>query len=761
MRNNSRSLSQTALSRHRSLVAGLLLLGLAAGGPAVAQTDPPSRSSASAGGDELTNDIIVTAQRREERLQDVPISVSVIRGESFQAFGQNSTLDLAYRIPNVTLNNGASARQFGFFIRGYGSTSFAPETIESSTAFVLDGVVLGQAGGAFMDLPDIERIEVLRGPQGTLFGKNAGAGVVNVTTRRPSSEPIGEIRASVAEPNFERQLSVYASGPISDTIRFSVSARGIKRDGYIRNAFDDRRFNNEENAGFRSRIEIEPSDALQVSLIGDYWRRDSNCCLFTLARAANPPVALEAQQIAAGVRIRRGNMTQNIDGDVFSKVYSWGLSAQVDYSINDYTLTSISAFRRWGSNDGVDLDSRPVDIFNTNDYFLRQKQFSQELRLASPTGGFIDYVVGLFYFDQSVDGEEGTQINRASTAFLTNREYATLGRTENMAVFGQANINLTESFRLIAGARLLKENIRVRRIQTDFPTNTTVTVGNRRSDDAFVWRLGAQYDLSDDANVFATVTRGFKGGGFDSGPANNTARDVLPEEPTNYELGLRSQFRDAGVTFNVTGFWQDIKNLQVTGRDPVNVLNFFLLNAATARTRGVEWELSWRPVRTLDLTFDLAGSYTDAEFRRFTSAPCFRGQTAAQGCVGGVQNLAGARLPYAEKWNINLTTNLAVPLAGTGLDLLGNAFVGYKSQANLGSVNDPAQVQPGYPLVHLSLGVGAQDESWNIRAFVRNLTDEVFASRSISTIFGGPGSYAEYYPYEARRIIGVNGMIRF
>jgi outer membrane receptor protein involved in Fe transport len=126
-----------------------------------------------------------------------------------------------------------------------------------------------------------------------------------------------------------------------------------------------------------------------------------------------------------------------------------------------------------------------------------------------------------------------------------------------------------------------------------------------------------------------------------------------------------------------------------------------------------------------------------------------------------VQNLAGARLPYAEKWNVNLTTNLELPIGNTGLALLANAFAGYKSRANLGSVNDPNQINPGYPLVHLSLGVGDQDDRWNVRAFVRNLTDEVFASRSISTIFGGVGSYAEYYGYEARRIIGVNAMVSF
>jgi iron complex outermembrane recepter protein len=741
------------------IAAALFAASLAHASSANAQdatADKSEASDAPAGG----NDIIVTAQRREERLQDVPISVSVIGGDSLQAFSQNSTVELAYRIPNVSLNNGAAARQFGFFIRGYGSTSFAPETIESSTAFVLDGVVLGMGGGALMDLPDIERIEVLRGPQGTLFGKNSGAGVVNVTTRRPSSEPVAEVRASIASPQFDRQFSIYSSAPLSDAVRYSLSFRGQQRNGFIKNVFDGRRLNDENNYGFRGRLEIEPSSDLTVTLIGDYWERDSDCCLPVPIRAAATPVLFELEHAAAGIQIRPGNMKSNIDGYVFSKVYSYGMSAAIDYSFNDYTLTSISSYRGWGSNDGFDLDNRPVDIFNINSYYLRQKQFSQELRVASPKGKMFDFVAGLFYFNQSADGEEGIQINRASTAFLVNRTYAALGRTENLGIFGQTNINLSDDFRIIVGARWLKENIRIRRYQTDLLSGRDFTVGNSRSDDAIVWRLGAQYDISDDVNFFATATRGFKGGGFDSGPVANIARDVLPERPMNYEVGLRSVFRDAGVTFNVTGFWQKIDNLQVTARDPNNVLNFFLLNAATARTRGFEWELSWRPSRDLDLSFDLAGSYTDAKFTDFPSAPCYRGQTAALGCVGGVQNLTGARLPYAEKWNISLTTNLSVPIGG-GLKMMGNAFVGYKSAAFLNAGNDPGFIQPGYPLVHLSLGVGDENDKWHLRAFVRNLTDEVFAQRTFATTFGGVGSFAAYYPYEARRIIGVSGGYRF
>jgi iron complex outermembrane recepter protein len=752
----SASKADALLGAIRPLVSALLLVCASF----LPQATLAQQASVETASDEDNPEIIVTAQRRAERLQDVPLSVAVLNYDQMQAFGQNATTDLAYRVPNVTINNGASARQFGFFIRGYGSTSFAPETIESSTAFVLDGVVLGQAGGALMDLPDLERVEVLRGPQGTLFGKNSGAGVINVTTRTPSRDKfLGEARVSTAFPDFERKISLYASGPIGEEAAFSISGRVNKRDGHIKNLFDGREFNGDNNYGARARVDVEPSSNFKLTVTGDWWERDADCCIFTIARPSTTPTAVEIAQRAGGVNIRKGNFTQNLDGYVFSDVYSRGVSVGADYDFNDHTLTSISAFRLWGSCDGIDLDSQPTNIFNINDYCLKQQQFTQELRITSPTGKFIDYVFGLFYFNQTANGA-GSQRITGSTALRANRDYAVDGRTENVAGFGQANINLTEDFRLIAGMRLLKENINVARRQFDPVNVVTANIARERSDDSFVWRLGAQYDITSDVNIFATATRGFKGGGFDTGPTGNTATDVLPERPTSYEAGLRSVWRDAGLTFNVTGFWQTIKDLQISGRDPNNTLNFFLLNAATARTRGGEWELSFRPSRDLDLTFDLAGAYTDATFRSFPLSPCYRGQTAALGCVGGVQNLAGAPLPLSEKWSGNLTTTLVLPI-GNDLKLTPAAFVGYKSKANMGSVNDPSMVQKGYPLINLSLAIGDEDDRWTARAFVRNLTDEVFTTRVISTIFGGAGGYSEYYTYDAQRVIGVSAEFSF
>ena len=238
----------------------------------------------------LIEEIIVTAQKREERLQDVPISISVVSAETLDAFKLNEATDIQNLVPGVSLTNGAGPRSFGFFIRGIGTTSFSSESIEGSSAYVLDGVVMGQAGASLADLPDVERVEVLRGPQGTLFGKNASAGVISLTTVRPTAEWTARGSASWAKPDDERKVSGLLSGPISDSARFLVSARLNQRDGYVNNAFDGRKLNDRDDYGARAKLELTPTQNLSMLFIGDYWKRDAECCIWTMRRTERDAV---------------------------------------------------------------------------------------------------------------------------------------------------------------------------------------------------------------------------------------------------------------------------------------------------------------------------------------------------------------------------------------------------------------------------------------------------------------------------------------
>lgn len=702
-------------------------------------------------------ELVVTAQKREERLLDVPVSVAVVRAETLEAFGSNEAVDLAYRVPNLGVSNSAGPRSFGFFIRGIGTTSFASESIESSSAYVVDGVVMGQAGASLTDLPDVERIEVLRGPQGTLFGKNASAGVISVVTKAPSKEFEAAGKLSWAWPHDDRKAQAYVSGPISEDVGFLLSARLAKRDGFVKNLFDGRRLNDRNEYGVRGRLQVDPSDNFRLGIIGDWWRRNADCCIWTLVSPGTPLNVTEQAFLDRGVALRPGNDTQNIDGDVFSDVKSWGLSAQADYDFaSGHTLTSITSYRYWETIDGLDTDSSPINRFNVNFAEFTQKQFTQELRLTSPKGPFLDYVVGLFYFNSDVHSESTQLQPLAAPTRFTNRIVDNYTNGENMAVFGQANLNFTDDFRAIVGGRYLQELAEAEKVRFDPVNNATESRQAGKTDHAFLWRLGLQYDLSDNSNVFATLTRGYKGGGYDVGIGTTALLDVRPEKPTNYEIGLRASFPDQRLLLNVTAFRLEVEDLQVTAREPGDIGLFLLLNAAEALSKGVEAEVYWRPMSDIDLTLSGSAAYTDGKYKSFLRAPCYRGQTVAQGCVGAVQDLSGAQLPYAPKWSFNLDANYRTEITeGYTLFLDGN--VNYRTDYPSNTPNDPATQHPGFALVNGAVGIGPTDGAWKLSVFGRNLTDKYYYTRKFSTpTVAGVGAYSDYHPYEARRIVGVS-----
>lgn len=721
-----------------------------------------AQAQARAGGGHQIDELVVTAQKREERLLDVPVSVAVVRPETLAAYGSNESVELAYRVPNLGVSNSAGPRSFGFFIRGIGTTSFASESIESSSAYVVDGVVMGQAGSSLTDLPDIERIEVLRGPQGTLFGKNASAGVISVVTKRPSDTFEVVAKGSWAWPDDARKASVYVSGPISDQVRYLVSARINKRDGFVKNLFDGRKLNDQNDYGLRGRLEVSPSDNFRDTIIADWWRRDSNCCIWTLYSQGTPVSPIETAFINAGAVINPQNETQNIDGNVFSDVKAWGVSNHADYDFGEgFTFSSISAYRFWETIDGLDTDNSPINTFNVNFADFEQTQFTQEFRLTSPKGPFLDYVTGLFYFNSKVHSESTQLQPRAVPTRLLNRIVDNFTTSENMAVFGQANLNFTQDFRVILGARYLQELSEAEKVRFDPVNNVTETNQRGKTDHALLWRAGVQYDLNDDSNVFATITRGYKGGGFDVGIATTTLNDVRPEKPTNIEVGLRASIPEMNLLVNVTAFHLKVEDLQVTAREPGDTGLFLLLNAAEALSKGVETEVFYRPFGDIDLTVSGSIAYTDAKYKSFPRAPCYRGQTVATGCVASTQNLSGAQLPFAPKWSWNLDANYKTPIAGDyTLYLDGN--VNYRTDFPANTPNDPQTQQPGFALVNGAVGVGPTNGRWKVSVFGRNLTDEFYYTRKFSTpSVAGVGAYSTYHPYEARRVVGVSLDLRY
>ena len=736
-------LSTTA--RRTALLGAAAVLALTAAAPAWAAETAPA--------DNEVAEITITAQKREEKLQDVPLSVAVVQGETLDSLKMNEATDISKVAPSVTFINSAGPRNFGFFVRGIGTSTFAAETIEGSTGYVLDGVVLGQSGSALADLPDIQRLEVLRGPQGTLFGKNASAGVINIVTKRPAKEMEVHLSGSWAWPDNERKISGYVSGPITDTLRFSISGRRNKRDGIIDNVFDGRKFNDRNDGGVRGKLEWAPNEALTATATADYYKRSADCCLWTFASIGGAPGAPETLALAAGIVPGPDNFKQNLNGDVFSDSKSYGTSLQIDYQLGGgYTFTSISAYRRWFTKDGLDSDSAPVNLLDVNFAFLKQNQVSQELRIASPTGGFIDYVAGLYYFETGVHSAS-TQIFATVPLPFFYRLAVIDAETRNMAAFGQANINISDKFRLIAGARVLKEKVEADKYRDDARLKLHDSATASKSDSALVWRLGAQYDVTDDANLFATVTRGYKGGGYDTNIGVGTLRNVLPEKPTNYEIGVRTSWPALRLIANATVFFEKIEGYQSAGRDPLTAT--YPISNGQAKTRGVEFELMGRPFQDIDFTARLSGSYVDARWGKFANAPCFGGQTVAEGCIGGVaQDLTGARLPFSPMWQVNFGTHYETAIGETW-KLTTDTNTSYRSKLLIAFPNNPRTEQKGYTIVDAAVGVGPTDGRWKASVFAKNLFDKDYRAAMFSTPFGNARSLSQFQVYESQRVVGV------
>ncbi len=709
-------------------------------------------------------EVVVTAQKRAEHLQDVPLSLAVISAQTLAAYNFNETTDIQYLVPGVTLTNSAGPRNFGFFIRGVGTSSFASESIEGSVGYVLDGVVLGQAGASLTDLPDIERLEVLRGPQGTLFGKNASAGVINVVTRMPSDTFTTDANVSWAGPDNERKVSLRVSGPITDAVRYSLSGRLNKRDGYVDNVYDGRKLNDRDDFGFRGKLQLAPNDRLDVMLIADWWKRDAHCCIWTLLSAGGrPPSPMEQLSLLAGIVPGPDNLKQNIDGDVFARTQSYGASAQADLQLGGgYSLTSITAWRTWSDSDGLDSDSSPLNILNVNSADFEQHQRTQELRLTSPTGGFVDYVAGLFYFDSNVTSVSTQRFPTIPLPFY-NKVVRNETGTRNMAVFGQANLNFTKQLRLILGARALEEKDRARKILADPVRNLAAPVASAsKTDDALLWRTGLQYDLTPEVMAFATVTRGYKGGGYDTNIGIATLPDVRPEKPTNYEIGLRTTWLQQRLVFNVTAFKTDVKDYQVSAQDALLGPTVFRITNGQARTRGVELDLTSRPIKDIDLTLIGNAAYVDSRWGSFANASCYTGQTAAQGCVNGAQNLTDERTPFAPDWSANLGSHYQTQMFAPSAALFVDLGVSYRSKMGIEFPNDPNTIAAGLTLLNASIGVSGQNGLWKLAVFGKNLTDRHYAAAIFPTPLGAaPRNYSQFIPYEARRVVGVSVDVSF
>lgn len=718
-------------------------LGLSLGFATVASAQEQSDAAAADGLEE----IVVTAERRSTSLQDTPASVIALSGDELREAGVESTLDLQMIAPGVAVSTNTAAAQI--FIRGVG-TNFGGD---QSVAVHVDGVYQVTTQAALQEFLGVDRIEVLRGPQGSLYGRNATAGVVNIITRRPSMDFSFEGDLELGNYDRFRQRALVNVPLVDGKAAALVSVINSDRDGFRYNPFLDDRIDDENYWATRGQFLLRPADNLDILLSANYSDEDDSRTLgFKINRNVfAPQVDLLPTFGLAGGTVPEDPDIIYSDKDSIQHFNQYGTSAHIDWDLGGVLIKSLSAYQVNKTREDIDIDGTEVPYFNGFTDGGRVSWFSQELQALSQGDGPLQWILGLYHLRDK----------RRERGVFTTPLFDELGlssgpigrdfdqRTRSYAVFGQATYRLLENLRLTAGARYSHE----RKSATQYvaaDVDQGIAATNRKTWDAFTPKFAIDYSLSDDVMVYASVTRGFKTGGF-----NESATDIFdPEYIWSYEAGVRSSFLDNRLRLNATGFYYDYSDIQVNqalpAPDPVTGATTEVGNAASARVKGIELEMQAAPFAGLQLGANM--SLLDAEYRNFISP-----NTEIEGSP--VVDLSGNRLPRAPKFAATLSAQYSVDIGNAGtLSLQGDLY--HQSRVfftAFNNVNDRFGQQKGYETVNARLGFTSADERWSVAVFGRNLTDTLYKQNVIRAL----GFFGQLDLLAPPRTYGIEVGVRF
>lgn len=739
-------------------VVSVAALGMAlAASPALAQSDEASGIE--------PGDIVVTAQKRAERLQDVPLAVTAVGSDTLATRQINDTNALVQAVPSLSYQQGANPTNTSFRIRGIGTALFG-QGVESSVSVVVDGVVAARSAQGFAELADVERVEVLRGPQGTLFGKNASAGVISVTTARPSRDFEGKGEITIAEHNEYRARGT-VSGPLSDTLRARVSGFYSDVQGVTRNIGTNQWVNGSRSWGVRGKLEWDATDNLTFLLAAEYRKTDADCCASTLIQIRNPLL----QTLVGPINASRKNREINEDSNTYANSKAQTYSLQAEWDLGGSTLTSISAFQKFDLdvNQPIDRINAPLPIFlgsaavapytlfNLNHGTVDLKAASQELRLASNGTSDLNYVVGIFYMHSDIvrpferrrarctAGVIGQPCATANVVWQSSASRTQL-KQDSIAAFGQADYRIVGGLRAIGGIRVQYETgtnsgYRIAPIvpgDTIFPNNPPRSGTFSAHDTAVTGKAGLQYEFSRNAQAYATYTRGYKGLGYEMEISGDLANQkaIQPEHVNAYEVGFKGSTIDRTLSFSAALFQSDYTNLQVQANrsDPsTGVVQFVTTNAGSSRTRGFELEATLRPSDA----FSVNAAVTYAQSRiNIDGLNCALQLQAAAPVLAGnpvnicyrtaagatpQQNLRNRPLQASPDWRISVTPRY--DYEGDNFNAFAQVSVNFTSAQNFTSELDPLAVQPAYTLVDATVGLTTADSRYGVSLFVKNLFD--------------------------------------
>ena len=723
--------------------------------------------------DLLNIEIMVTAQKREEDLMDVPISVSVISGRGLEKQQLYNIETIQARVPSLTYRKGTTTRNSALTIRGIGTISYSIAA-EPSVSMVVDGVVMARSGQAFTDLYDIERIEILQGPQGTLFGKNSSAGVVNIITNSPTNEFYSTLDVVTFEDQ-EYRVSGTVSGAISDSAMLRITGYSAYFDGHIKNVFNEKDVNGYQHQSLRSRLDWYILEDLTLRFSADFADTDDDCCGELIGTIPSNAATLAGLGSAEPL----GDETREVNHNFVTttKDETWGVSMQVDWALENFVLTSITAYREWDNTELRDGDflssgASHLSTFELHDTGTQQfTQFSQELRVTSPMGQEIEWLAGVFAWDVNSDrrftrddivctatllsadntGELPCAVG--SSTFTQPSATATMSsQFKNLAAFGTVTWNIAETWRLLFGLRYTRDEVNFTHNRSNnsggidgpgvhsLPFSATGETDNSDRSGKF----GLQYDLATNVMTYFTYTQGYKGPAFNVF-FNMTDKDLPPisaETSDAFEIGAKVKLLDGHMNLNVALFSAEYNNFQANNFEVLNnSVVTRLTNAGSVETQGAEIDLVGQITADLRLSAGLA--YTDARIKEFKCP------LQATGCT----SRKGEELALSPDYKLGLAAEYRLPLDTAYNVYLDSQYSWLDEQySSLGA--DPGTLIGAYGIWDASVRVVSPEKKYRVSFYIKNVLDKSYASLITP---GGPGDSNRYHiPRNAERFFGIS-----
>jgi iron complex outermembrane receptor protein len=761
--------------------------------------DQAAGSVAATGINVPENVIIITARRRDEAAQQVPLAIGVLDGRTINDTGSFNVQKLQQLTPTLQVYS-SNPRNTVVNIRGIGVPfGLTNDGFEQGVGIYVDDVYYARVASAVFDFLDVAQVEVLRGPQGTLYGKNTTAGAINVRTNQPSFNFQGNAEVSIGNYDF-KQAKVAVSGPLSDTLAARIAVSGTSRQGSIYNVTSGNWINGQDNIGLRGQLLWRPVDNLDVTLSGDWSGQDPECCGGVYV-GYGPTQRAAARQFPALAELTGYTPAStdpfdrltDLDASLNAGNRTGGASLRAVWDIGESSaLTSITAWRFWDWRPENDRDYTGLSIVSRSQNPSQQDQYSQELRY-NYSSHRLNAVIGAFAFHQRIDTQgteqQGSEASRWNlTGALATDPSVLEGLTAlntqwlkatSLALFGQLDFKLTDRLTIQPGARLnydKKDGFYHRKV-FDGQGNAVPATGGTAiqaaqrgvyapllyetsfSDWNFSYDLTLSYAAADDILLYGTYAKTFKSGGINQNgvpvDASNVpiaaAYTIKPESVQHFEAGLKSQFWDRRATFNLAAFRTTIDDFQANvSNGQLGVLRGYLANADRVRSQGVELDFSIRP--SARFTAYINGAYTDAKYVKFVDAPCppelAGGTVVGNGQVPGPAGVPGSLspancdvsghvLPGVSKWAFSYGAEANVPARLFGQE--GEVYLGFDGNYRSRFSSNPSPSVytwiDGYALSNLRLGFRAED-GFNIYAWVRNAFDTDY----LEQLNFGPGN---------------------